>query len=45
MTGTPAGGYDALVPQRSTLVVYALAGAGWERVQSLQVPIQYGSSG
>ena len=45
VTGTPAGGYDALVPQRSTLVVYALAGAGWERVQSLQVPIQYGSSG
>ena len=45
VTGTPEGGYDALVSQQSTLVVYALAGTGWGRVQSLRVPIQYGSSG
>ena len=45
VTGTPEGGYDALVSQQSTLVVYALAGTGWGRIQSLPVPIQYGSSG
>lgn len=45
VTATPAGGYDALVPRQSTLVVYALAPTGWGRVQSLQVSIQYGSSG
>ncbi len=45
VTGTPEGGYDALVSQQSTLVVYALAGTGWVRTQSLSVPIQYGSSG
>lgn len=45
VTGTPQGGYDALVSQQSTLVVYALAATGWGRTQSLPVPIQYGSSG
>jgi hypothetical protein len=45
VTGTLQGGYDALVSQQSTLVVYALAATGWGRVQSLPVPIQYGSSG
>ncbi len=45
VTGTPQGGYDALVSQQSTLVVYALAATGWGRILSLNVPIQYGSSG
>jgi hypothetical protein len=44
VTSTPDGGYDALVPQQSTLEVYGLASTGWGRVQSLRVPIQYGSS-
>ena len=45
VTATPVGGYDALVPQQSTLAVYGLGATGWGRVQSLQVPLQYGSSG
>jgi hypothetical protein len=45
VTATPDGGYDALVPEQSTLVVFGLGGTGWGRVQSLRVDIQYGSSG
>jgi hypothetical protein len=44
VTATSDGGYDALVPKQSTLVVYGLDSAGWGRVQSLRVDIQYGSS-
>jgi hypothetical protein len=45
VTATPEGGFDALVPNQSTLVVYGLGGTGWGRVQTLRVDIQYGSSG
>ena len=44
VTGTPAGGFDALVPEGSTLSVYGLD-LGWGRVQTLRVDIRYGSSG
>ncbi len=42
---TPAGGFDAFASDQSTLHVYALGAGGWSRDQSLDVPIQYGSSG
>jgi hypothetical protein len=45
VVATPGGGYDALVPDRSTLDVDALSGGGWRPIQALTVPIQYGSSG
>jgi hypothetical protein len=45
VTATPEGGFDALAPNQSTLVVYGLGIAGWGRVQTLRVDIQYGSSG
>jgi hypothetical protein len=45
VTATPEGGFDALVPNQSTLVVYGLDQTRWSRVQSLGVDIQYGSSG
>lgn len=45
VTATPEGGFDALAPNQSTLVVYALGDSGWGRVQTLRVDIQYGSSG
>jgi hypothetical protein len=44
VTATPEGGLDALAPNQSTLVVYALGESGWGRVQTLRVDIQYGSS-
>lgn len=45
VTATPEGGFDALVPKESSLVVYGLGNTGWGRVQTLPVDIQYGSSG
>jgi hypothetical protein len=45
VTATPGGGFDALAPNQSTLVVYGLSDSGWGRVQTLPVDIQYGSSG
>jgi hypothetical protein len=45
VAGTPDGGYDALVEDQSTLRVDALGPAGWHQVQTVGVPIQYGSSG
>jgi hypothetical protein len=45
VTATPSGGFDALVPEQSTLSVYGLGSVGWGRIQRLRVDIQYGSSG
>ena len=45
VVATPSGGFDALAPDGSTLVVDSLAGGSWRRTQSIDVPIQYGSSG
>jgi hypothetical protein len=43
VTATPSGGYDALVPVRSTLSVFELE-SRWVHVQTLRVDIPYGSS-
>jgi hypothetical protein len=40
----PGGGFDALIPRASTLIVERLASSGWVRSQALVVPIQIGSS-
>jgi hypothetical protein len=42
----PAGGFDALAAHRTTLTVWQLAprSAAWARTQSINVPIQFGSS-
>lgn len=40
----PNGSFEALIADRSTLVVETLAAGSWHRVQSLEVTIQYGSS-
>jgi hypothetical protein len=45
VAGTADDGYDALVEDQSTLRVDALGPAGWHQVQTVHVPIQYGSSG
>jgi hypothetical protein len=42
---TPAGGFDAFGSVQSTLHVYTLGAGGWIPIQSIDVPIQYGSSG
>ena len=39
------GGYDALAVSRSVLTVWRLAAAAWAKVQVINVPIEYGSSG
>ena len=39
------GGYDALAVSGSTLTVWRLAAAAWAKVQVINVPIEYGSSG
>ena len=39
------GGYDALAVSGAQLSVWQLAGAGWAKVQVINVPISYGSSG
>jgi hypothetical protein len=39
------GGYDALAASGARLTVWRLAGAGWTRIQVMNVPISYGSSG
>jgi hypothetical protein len=39
------GGYDALAVSGSVLTVWRLTAAAWARVQVIDVPIQYGSSG
>jgi hypothetical protein len=39
------GGYDALAASRSVLTVWRLTATGWAKVQAINVPIQYGSSG
>jgi hypothetical protein len=38
------GGFDALTPQATTLVVERLAASGWVRSQAIVVPIEFGSS-
>ena len=43
-TGTTSG-YDALAVSGSRLTVWQLTGAAWAKVQVINVPIQYGSSG
>jgi hypothetical protein len=42
----PAGGFDALAAQRTTLTVWRLApgSAAWAKTQAIHVPIQFGSS-
>ncbi|HEY6791987.1 MAG TPA: hypothetical protein VI365_32205 [Trebonia sp.] len=42
----PDGAIDALAPSGTTLTVWRLApgAAAWSRVQTVKVPIQYGSS-
>jgi hypothetical protein len=45
VVATPEGGFDALVSNQSVLEVYSLASGKWWHSQSLDVPIQYGSSG
>ena len=39
------GGYDALAVSGSRLTVWRLAAAAWAKVQVINVPIEYGSSG
>jgi hypothetical protein len=39
------GGYDALAVSGSVLTVWRLAAAAWTKVQAINVPIEYGSSG
>jgi hypothetical protein len=39
------GGYDALAVSGSELTVWRLAAAAWTKVQAINVPIEYGSSG
>jgi hypothetical protein len=39
------GGYDALAVSGSVLTVWRLTAADWAKVQTINVPIQYGSSG
>jgi len=41
----PGGGYDALAASGSVLTVWRLAAAAWAKVQVIDVPIEYGSSG
>ena len=43
--GPGSGGYDALAVSGSRLAVWRLAGTAWAKVQVINVPIQYGSSG
>jgi hypothetical protein len=44
VVGGPGGTFEALMADQSTLAVEALGAGGWHRVESLSVPIQYGSS-
>jgi hypothetical protein len=41
----PRGSFDALIVHRATLLVDSLVSGRWVRTQSVDVPIQYGSSG
>ena len=41
----PAGTFQALIADQSTLLVDTSGPGGWHRTQSLEVDIQYGSSG
>ena len=43
----PAGGFDALAVDRTTMTVWQLApgSAAWARAQAISVPVQFGSSG
>ena len=43
--GPGPGAFDALAVSGSRLTVWRLAGAAWAKVQVINVPIQYGSSG
>ena len=46
VVGTTADGqFDALISDQSTLRVDRLGAGGWSRTQTVDVPIQYGSSG
>ena len=45
VVATPAGSFEALTGKNSTLTVDTLTAGAWTRTQSLEVPIQYGSSG
>lgn len=42
---TPSGQLDAFIVHQSTLDVDTLVSAGWQHTQTLEVAIQYGSSG
>jgi hypothetical protein len=44
VVATPGGTFDALAVDGSLLHVYALGSRGWRDLQTLKVPIQYGSS-
>jgi hypothetical protein len=41
----PGPAYEALAPKGSKLAVWQLTGGAWTKVQSLTVPIVFGSSG
>jgi hypothetical protein len=43
----PAGGWDALAVHRTRLTVWQLprGGAAWAAAQTINVPIEFGSSG
>jgi len=45
VVGGPDGVFDALIADQSNLDVDTLGSGGWHRTQTLNVPIQYGSSG
>ncbi len=45
VAASPGGGYSALIAHSSTLDVDLSGKTGWRHVQTLDVPIQYGSSG
>ena len=45
VVGAPDGVFDALIADQSSLDVDTLGSGGWHRTQTLNVPIQYGSSG
>jgi hypothetical protein len=44
VTAGPAGGYDALAPDQSTLSVFTVENHRWVKVQQLHVDVPYGSS-
>jgi hypothetical protein len=45
VVSTPTGSFEALGGRNSTLIVDSLGPGGWARIQTVAVPVQYGSSG